>query len=274
MANTPEGKRLTELYRLSQVQMQAQMTARAKLLAPILSVSDLGRSGELYAAAMESVAYDGFMQEVAESRRYMQAYTYAETGREAVIVDPVFDSDAVREDMLIRGPIGAKQRIAKGVAPEVAVSKATEVAAAGLARDVLNAGRELLMGSSAQTLEQLGRGRRKGGWRRVTDGKPCAFCAMLAGRGAVYSQETSVFHVHDYCGCTVEPVFGEWQPTPLENKWRQAYLDAAKQADRADKRRVAPHRKDGPEKDFDSVLWRMRRNNPELFHDGWKTPTK
>lgn len=45
------------------------------------------------------------------------------------------------------------------------------------------------------------------GYRRVTSGSPCGFCAMLAGRGAVYGSATVTFRAHDHCSCSSEPVF-------------------------------------------------------------------
>jgi hypothetical protein len=40
------------------------------------------------------------------------------------------------------------------------------------------------------------------GWQRETDGHACAFCVMLASRGAVYSEASADFSSHDHCGCT------------------------------------------------------------------------
>lgn len=48
------------------------------------------------------------------------------------------------------------------------------------------------------------------GWRRVTSGG-CAFCRMLAGRGAIYRADSARFASHPHCGCTATPVF-EGQP--------------------------------------------------------------
>ena len=45
------------------------------------------------------------------------------------------------------------------------------------------------------------------GWRRYVSGKGCAFCRMLADRGAVYKAETARFASHGNCSCTASPVF-------------------------------------------------------------------
>lgn len=53
------------------------------------------------------------------------------------------------------------------------------------------------------------------GWRRVTQGKTCQFCQMLAGRGAVYSEETVYFAAHGHCDCAAVPNFDPSAP-PVE----------------------------------------------------------
>lgn len=45
------------------------------------------------------------------------------------------------------------------------------------------------------------------GWQRVSSATACAFCQMLAGRGAVYREDTADFATHDHCGCTAEAVY-------------------------------------------------------------------
>ena len=267
MASTRDGRRLTEAYRRSQVQMQARMVGEAKLLHPLLNVEALDASTPTWLAAMESVAEAGYQREVAESRRYLQAFTQAEIGKDPVVVDVAFPAEQVRDDLMIRGPIRTKALIGEGVAPEKAIAESGRLVGAGLARGVLDIGRKLVSRSAAQTESELGRGR-KGRWRRVADGQPCAFCAMLAGRGPVYSEESVQFHTHDYCGCTVEPVYTDWEPTDLEREWRESYVQAGLRADTAEGRRVAPHRKDRESASQDTILWRMRRNSPGLFHDG------
>lgn len=44
------------------------------------------------------------------------------------------------------------------------------------------------------------------GWQRTGSGD-CDFCAMLLGRGAVYTEATADFEAHDNCNCQAEPAF-------------------------------------------------------------------
>jgi hypothetical protein len=52
------------------------------------------------------------------------------------------------------------------------------------------------------------------GWQRVASPTACAFCRMLAGRGAVYSEASVDFAAHDKCLCSATPAFGG-QPRPV-----------------------------------------------------------
>ena len=72
--------------------------------------------------------------------------------------------------------------------------------AGGLQRVIANADRETVRFSAVQD-----RGAR--GWARAGSGG-CDFCAMLIGRGAVYTEATADFDSHDHCGCVAVPEFG------------------------------------------------------------------
>lgn len=70
------------------------------------------------------------------------------------------------------------------------------------------------------------------GWQRVTDGKGCAFCVMLASRGSVFSEATASFASHDDCGCSATPAWRD-QPVPVK-----AYTPSARRITDADRARV------------------------------------
>jgi hypothetical protein len=44
------------------------------------------------------------------------------------------------------------------------------------------------------------------GWQRIGAGD-CDFCAMLIGRGAVYTEASADFEAHDHCNCGAEPAW-------------------------------------------------------------------
>lgn len=73
--------------------------------------------------------------------------------------------------------------------------------AGATARIALDAGRQTVLEAVDDDREAIG-------WIRITDAKPCAFCAMLASRGASYlSKETASFQAHAHCACIAAPVW-------------------------------------------------------------------
>lgn len=76
----------------------------------------------------------------------------------------------------------------------------------GTQRRIANFSRQTVMGSAVADPQS-------DGWQRVTDGNGCAFCRMLAGRGAVYSESSADFASHDKCGCSATPAWsGQQRP--------------------------------------------------------------
>lgn len=69
------------------------------------------------------------------------------------------------------------------------------------------------------------------GWQRVGSGE-CAFCAMLIGRGTVYTEAGADFASHDHCNCSAIPAFGG-QPLPVK-----PYTPTSRNITDADRARV------------------------------------
>jgi hypothetical protein len=131
-------------------------------------------------------------------------------------------------------------------------------------RDALMGGRDLLEATARADRAVIG-------WARVTDDDPCHFCALLAGRGAVYRSEWSARYVgqrrpgglppeaagwspsefanwetgrglnryHDNCHCTVIPVYSreDWLPERSE-AFRELYYLSTEGLVGADARRA------------------------------------
>lgn len=72
------------------------------------------------------------------------------------------------------------------------------------------------------------------GWQRTGSGE-CAFCAMLIGRGAVYSESTADFASHDHCNCAAVPAF-RGLPRPVK-----PYTPSDKNITDADRERVSAY---------------------------------
>lgn len=71
----------------------------------------------------------------------------------------------------------------------------------GLQRRVTNASRTTVMTSAIEDPQARG-------WQRVARSGGCAFCVMLASRGAVYTEKSADFGSHDYCHCSAAPAWG------------------------------------------------------------------
>jgi hypothetical protein len=93
-----------------------------------------------------------------------------------------------------------KKATARGVPLAQAAANAFVSSSGAATRLVLNGGRDTVLASVAADEQARG-------WRRVTSGRGCGFCQMLAGRGAVYTEATADFASHDHCSCAAEPVY-------------------------------------------------------------------
>lgn len=253
MAEDPRAKKLTEKHRVDQLRLASRVEADIRRLRPDLDVDDLSGSWR-FRAHVNKIVEDGFSESVEIAAQYMERFPLVEAGVSETIIRPVYNPYLVEIHTQSSGIAVAKRRIGQGATASEATGQAVNALAATVVQDVLAGGRSLI----DSTVRYSGRA---GGYRRVTDSKPCAFCAMLASRGPVYSQESAFFESHGHCGCTAEPVYRQWQPSEVEWQWRESYKQAATKANKAGELRTAKGGRD-------TILWRMRRNSPELFSDG------
>jgi len=98
------------------------------------------------------------------------------------------------------GVAAAKRKIAEGAPAEEALVAARAAMLRSAKRRILEASRQRVLRLSEADDNARG-------WARVSDGRPCYFCAMLVSRGPVYSAATARFQAHDGCGCSAKPVF-------------------------------------------------------------------
>lgn len=66
-------------------------------------------------------------------------------------------------------------------------------------------------------------------WARAAALGACAFCKLLATRGAVYKQDTADFRAHDGCHCGVVPVFKgqRFELSDHAREWERLYREYA-----------------------------------------------
>jgi len=255
MALTAEGRALTEAHRKAQLAIGARAATAATALWSGLDISDLDRSTPAWLARNVLQARKYFNESVAAADAYVPMYRDAELGSPAgPIVNPVFDTAAMSETLLVAGPVRVKLLVKKGADGRTAHGAALKKYTGIMRRQVMSGGRMMIHETTKADRGAVG-------WRRVTDGNPCTFCAMLASRGPAYAsaQNASVIagsglRYHGHCGCTAEIVYGDWEPSEMENRFIEEYEKAAQEANDA-----------GEQRTQETVLWRMRNNG--VFRD-------
>ena len=207
MSTELAAEQLTDAHRVAQANIAldsvGKLTAAQKML---LKPTNLDNYGD-YMQVMTAIV------EAGRNTSAHMAATYYDTIRELFGVEGAYDAIAwdvapveqIQTSLLVTGPVRVKQALGKGDTMEIAMEKALVASAGATTRMIANAGRDTVR-------ENVVKDSRSVGWQRTTDGRPCAFCEMLAGRGAVYKSEFTAGRAghdpyHDHCLCTVEPVF-------------------------------------------------------------------
>jgi hypothetical protein len=83
--------------------------------------------------------------------------------------------------------------------------------AGGVTKRIANGARDVVTRSSIADPSSSG-------WMRVGAGN-CDFCAMLIGRGAVYSEAGVDFASHDHCNCGAAPAFNPEQVSAVKSEF-------------------------------------------------------
>lgn len=257
MALTAEGRALTEANRRLQLAIAARAATAGLALWDRLDAADLDGSGLRWLAENVALTSQLYAQSAATTREYIDQYRKAEGVNDVQPVGrPLFDAALNSQILRIAGPLRVKNLVGRGMSGPTALARARNGYAGMLRRQVLMGGRETIDITTEQDRQAVG-------WRRVSDGDPCTFCAMLCSRGPVYRSQASSqgsvardsrgggkgMHFHSHCGCTSEIVYGEWQPTEQEQGFIDAYDRAAREANAA-----------GQSRTQESVLPRLRRS--------------
>lgn len=249
MASTAEGRTLTEQHRLEQLRIAGRASMEARALWSMLKDGDLDVASAAWLAATSAAIQRRVEESQEAASRYLRGYSVAETGAASIVA-----LGAARDTpraLYIAGPVKVKMLIRQGMTRAEAVDSAL-TKFDGIAR------RQTLMGGRSTIARTAAADRRVVGWRRVTDGNPCAFCALLASRGPVYQSSSSAagMRYHGHCGCTAEPEFGAWTPNAAEAEYEKAYQRATESLARVKVPATASN-----------VLAAMRRDSEYQFRD-------
>lgn len=198
MATRQEFERLARAHQVKAVTEAAQLQAAlSRLWTRLLDPTDLdGSFARWEAQAVRLVNASRTRGELTAQEYYLAAKQLADLGAPIAVPRQPSEEESTRKSLESSGLGHAKRRIKEGMTPEAALESARASVLRAAKRRALQAGR--------QRLVSLAHGDKDvSGWARVSDGSPCAFCAMLVSRGPVYSAATAPFQAHDGCGCSV-----------------------------------------------------------------------
>lgn len=218
MAITDEGAELTRRHRRQQLGIRADALRDFNEVWLTWDFGDPDSYDRMVTASSAVVAERN--RESSEAAvRYLRGFHVVEgqPGQPDVVVADRPSREQVRQSMDASGRAGVMRAVAAGFSPQAA-AQAGQVRAAGTVGRLTMRGQQDTLVASAR--------RNNAKWQRVASADACAFCAMTASRGPVYSEQTAHFNSHDHCACSVELAYrGSRMPDTSQryrDKWDEA----------------------------------------------------
>lgn len=212
----------TRQHRQLQLALRARTLRDLLTLWPALDLADLATFPAWRQAVGAVITRDRAVS-VGLSTAYLQQVWRLEGIAPGPLVTPAPPAaEQVTSSLAVTSVRSYERALSTGRTPSAARAVALVTSSGAAARLVLDGGRETVAESVRADSRALG-------YRRVTDGRPCHFCALLASRGAVYGKDTARFESHDACGCGAEPVYRQEQagPRPEAQRWADLYEQEA-----------------------------------------------
>jgi hypothetical protein len=222
MAVSAAARQLTARHRQTQQAVRAAAARDTMSVWAAFDLEDIDGSWAAIEPAMLAVTYDYRRQSAHLAGGYYQAFRTVEgpagTWQPQMPVPP--SREVMRYSLGYYGRVVPNQLWRTGTTGVAAKTLVQLVG--GVTRHVLDGGRDTIV-------DNFRADRAAQGWRRVTDSRPCSFCAMLAARGAVYQETTVGFEAHDHCACAAEPVFTRSDVrTDAERGWQRLWNDSTR----------------------------------------------
>lgn len=192
---------LTRDYRAQNLALRAQTIKDLLKLWPALDWRDLERTYPAWFSGASALVARDRVRSAGLASLYLKAHRLQAgiPGTPNVILASTAPAEQVATSLYVTTVVAVKKSSAAGKTAQQAMTDAFVQSSGAATKLVLNGGRETVMQTTTADP-------RTAGWQRV--GTPrCDFCAMLIGRGAVYSEATADFASHDHCACTAEPVY-------------------------------------------------------------------
>jgi hypothetical protein len=203
VAVTAVGSALTEAHRAAQLANQAGSLSGLVRLWRAVDPTRLSDTIDVFTQAAVLLTQQGSAASAGLSSTYYSLFRRIELGGKAISV-PL--ANQLATDVLAGQIRGAAL---SGIINARKAGRSVEVASRnGLVKALGTVSKLVQAGGRATLTGAIHSDRRALGWLRVTSGSPCAFCAMISGRGAVYKSERGAsFETHDHCSCAVEPYY-------------------------------------------------------------------
>lgn len=205
MSRTAAGASLSAAHRDGQVQIRAALVRDYMRIWPLWEGNERSFRRLVEATVPLIRGYHQLSASLASS--YYEAFRAAEQvgGQPSPRLAASINEEAVIGTLYVTGRDMTANAIDAGHSPQAAMRNALVRTSGTVSRFGLQGGRDTLVLSSAADRQALG-------WSRVTGAQPCAFCAMAASRGPVFSEDTADFAAHDHCSCAGEPTYpgSEW----------------------------------------------------------------
>jgi hypothetical protein len=222
VAITATGEALTALHRDGQKLLGRSAMADMANLWGLLDPRDLDATATRWLRAVSLRIMAQHEASSALSARYLQAFRLAELGSPGTpILAAPLPTAQLTTALQVTGPGTIKRLTAQGRNLETASNTALSRVMGTSSRLTLAGGRSTVSRTIAADSKALG-------WQRVASASACAFCALLAGRGAVYKTEASAAGTgyHDHCSCYPEPVYDKAsKPPPNTERYADLYQE-------------------------------------------------
>lgn len=225
MAVSEAATRRTQRYFREQRAVRSRaLLAFEELAWPLLNPADLRRTWDRFEEASIGIIREQNASSALVAARYYDEFRVLEEIPGQVFPEPVpmaaSELKAAALSLQMEGRVGLLTRQALKRPKAVATTKSD--VAGSIVEYVLRGGRKTIIQSMRGDSRSLG-------WARVTSGKPCSFCAVLASRGPVYREATVRFRTHPHCICGAEPVFSREARWPGRGReFRALYDEVAK----------------------------------------------
>lgn len=209
---TPEATELTRRHRRQLAQLSDEVQTRLKALLRTVDLTDVSKWWTSVSPQAILLVQRGADAAAVLAAQYLQAHAAAEGVAGLTPTRVGADRDEIATSLEVTGPVAFKTNVALGGPAEAPVMQRAyhtmRIKTLGAAtRLVLNGSRKTTMATFSDSDQVKG-------WRRVSGGSPCAFCAMLISRGATYSKSKRNFEAHDHDNCSAELVYREEKESP------------------------------------------------------------